>query len=250
MNLYQTPAIVLRRQKMGEAAKMVTFFTRRFGKLRAIARGARKTTCRYGSSMEVFSYNDVIFYMKENKNLSTVTQCTILESFQEIRQDLYRFAAGMYVVELIDEMVKEKEVNLRLFNFLLDTLRYLRQENPQAVLTYFQMQLLNHAGYRPQIYHCVQCHIPIKALNSYYSPEKGGILCSRCFTGDNKAVEISPQHLLFLRQLQIASAPIPEKTCSYLQKKIWQFLHFHLVYLLGKELKSREFLEDIERMVM
>lgn len=248
MNLYQTPAIVLRRQQSGEAAKIITFFTRRFGKLRAIARGVRKTTCRYGSGMEVFSHNDIILYMKENKTFSTVTQCSIIESFQDIREDLYRFASATYIVELIDEIVKEREVNLRLFNFLLATLRYLHKESPLAVLTFFQMHLLNLTGFRPQINHCVGCRFPIKPPFIYYSVEKGGILCAQCYKRNNKAIQVSPEHLLFLRQLQLSSIPLIEGNLSHFQKKTWQLLHFHLIHLLGKEIKSREFLERIERM--
>ncbi len=107
--LYRTPAIILKRQDFGEADRILTLFTPERGKLRVIAKGARKITSRKGGHIELFTYSNLL--IAKGRNFDIVTQAETIQSFRKLREDLSRITYAYYIAELVDLFTQENEAN-------------------------------------------------------------------------------------------------------------------------------------------
>ncbi len=116
MPLYTTHAIVIRCLPYGESDKIVTFFTKNFGKLKAIAKGARRSKKRFQNALELFTYVRLIFFDREGMGMVRAEGCDILNSFPNIREDLKKIIYGNYLLELVNEMAMEREENSEAFS--------------------------------------------------------------------------------------------------------------------------------------
>jgi len=190
--LYKDEAVVLRTMRLGEADRIVTFLGRDEGKIRAVAKGIRKTKSRFGARLEPFSRVSLVIW-RGKSDLHTVTQVQVMESFRTIREDLDRFAAGEVMLEACDRVVQE-EFSGRIFTVLIDGLRRLSAEGPNGllngrVLTGFLLRLSDVAGFRPSLDRCAQCDAPA----AWFSPSQGGAVCPKCRSGDSE--EVGPEVL-------------------------------------------------------
>ena len=122
MPLFTTHAIVIRSLNYGESDKIVTFFTQDFGKLKGIAKGARRSKKRFQNALGLFSHLRLLFFDKEGMGLVRAESCDILHSFPKIKEDLKKIFYGNYYLELVNEMAGEREVNREVFELLLSSL--------------------------------------------------------------------------------------------------------------------------------
>lgn len=182
--LYKTLGVVLRYFSFGEADKIVTFYSSRFGKIKAVVKGVRKTKSRFGSSMELFTNNNLLLHHKENKELYLVTQTSIVDSFKELRDDLNKFYKTSYIVEVVDSMVKETEKNQILFDFIIQTLSTLKHLNTDSelekILRLFEIKILSILGYKLKLDRCSLCNKELTNSKCFISPIRAGILCEIC----------------------------------------------------------------------
>jgi len=155
---YKEQGVVLRSIKLGEADKIVTVMTQGSGKVRAVAKGIRKTTSRFGARLEPFTHVNLMLY-RGRGSLDTVTQAEILAPHRAIRDDLGLFAAGETMLEAVDKVAEEHEKNLRLVVLLLAGLRALetRPADPSAVAESFLLKLLSLSGFHPSLTACAVC---------------------------------------------------------------------------------------------
>jgi DNA repair protein RecO (recombination protein O) len=175
MPLYKEQGVVLRSQKLGEADKIVTVMTQGSGKVRAVAKGIRKTTSRFGARLEPFTHVSLMVYRGRGA-LDTISQAEIVSSFPALRDDLDRFAAGETMLEAVDKVAEEHERNVRLFMLLLTGLRALDAgpKDAAAVTESFLLKMLSLSGFHPSLTACAICGRP--------SPERfasgpGGAVC-------------------------------------------------------------------------
>ncbi|HZD81009.1 MAG TPA: DNA repair protein RecO [Actinomycetota bacterium] len=203
MPLYKEQGIVLRSVKLGEADKIVTVMTQGSGKVRAVAKGIRKTTSRFGARLEPFTHVSLMVY-RGRGSLDTVSQAEIVDPFRGIRDDLDRFASGETMLEAVDKVAEEHERNLRLFMLLLAGMRTLdrRPSDPAAVAESFLLKLLSLSGFHPSLTACAVCSRPGPAL---FSSGQGGGVCSNCAELD--AGPASPPAFALLASL--ASCDLP-----------------------------------------
>ncbi len=178
MPLYREQGIVLRTHRLGEADKIVTVMTQGSGKVRAVAKGIRKTTSRFGARLEPFTHVDLLLY-RGRGSLDTVTQAQIISAFLPLRGDLSLFAAGEAMLEAVDKVAEEHERNVRLFLLLLAGLRALeaRPADPAAVAESFLLKLLSLSGFHPSLAACAVCGAPDPPL---FSSGQGGAVCGGC----------------------------------------------------------------------
>lgn len=194
---YKEQGIVLRSAKLGEADKIVTILTQGSGKVRAVAKGVRKTTSRFGARLEPFTHVDLMLY-RGRGSLDTVTQAEILAPHLRIREDLARFAAGETMLEAVDRVAEEHERNPRLVVLLLHALRALDAcpADPAALAESFVLKLLSLSGFHPSLTACAVCGSPEARL---WSSGLGGAVCAIC--ADAGAGVISPGALALLSHL-------------------------------------------------
>jgi len=162
MALRKTEAIVLRSRHLGETSKILTLFTERFGKLAAVAKGARRPKSRFGAGLDLFAHSSVILYLKENRDLGLVTESTLREDFYGLREDAERLGRASAVVELVDRMVMRAEPVPELFPLLLGGFQTLeRQDRPSMLLSALMLKIVALLGFRPQLYACSRCGRPV-----------------------------------------------------------------------------------------
>jgi DNA repair protein RecO (recombination protein O) len=177
MPLYKEQGVVLRSVKLGEADKIVTVMTQGSGKVRAVAKGIRKTTSRFGARLEPFTHVSLLVY-RGRGSLDTVSQAEILASFPTLRSDLGLFAAGETMLEAVDRVAEEHERNVRLFLLLLTGIRVLDAcpTDPAAVAESFLLKLLSLSGFHPSLSACAVCGAPDPAR---FASGQGGAVCAR-----------------------------------------------------------------------
>jgi DNA repair protein RecO (recombination protein O) len=180
VGLYRDEAIVLRTQKLGEADRIVTLLTRGTGRVRAVAKGVRRTTSRFGSRLEPFTHVDL--QIAEGRSLDVVTQAETLQPFgAHIGSDYERYTAGTVMLETAERLVVEdKEPALQQFLLLVGALRAMCEVGrpPNQVLDSFLLRSLSVAGYAPTFEACARCGA--EGPHRSFSPAAGGMLCSVC----------------------------------------------------------------------
>jgi DNA repair protein RecO (recombination protein O) len=176
MPLYKEQGVVLRSSKLGEADKIVTVMTQGSGKVRAVAKGIRKTTSRFGARLEPFTHVSLMVY-RGRGSLDTVSQAEILAPFMALRRDLGLFAAGETMLEAVDKVAEEHERNVRLFLLLLSGMRALeaRPADPAAVAESFLLKLLSLSGFHPSLTACAVCGRPSPER---FASAQGGAVCA------------------------------------------------------------------------
>ena len=197
--LYKDEAVVLRTMRLGEADRIVTFVGRSQGKIRAVAKGVRKTRSRFGGRLEPFTQVSLVMW-RGRSDLDIVTQADPVEPNRAIREDLDRFVLGQVMLEAVDRVVQEREPAPRLFNLLVDGLRGLAASPSPLVPAWFLLRLSGVAGFAPSLDGCTECGAP----GTWFSPAQGGAVCRAC-RGPG-AVQVAPGVLKLLHDLAVEGA--------------------------------------------
>ncbi len=180
MPLYRDEAIVLRTHKLGEADRIITLLTRHHGRVRAVARGVRKTSSRWGSRLEPFPHVDL--QLAEGRSLDNITQAETITPFSGGMGLHYdRYTSGTVMLETADRLVaEEKQPSLQQFLLLVGGLRAMvaGDHTPSAVLDSYLLRSLAVAGYAPSFDHCARCGL--EGPHRWFSPASGGVLCATC----------------------------------------------------------------------
>jgi DNA repair protein RecO (recombination protein O) len=194
MPLYKEQGIVLRSIKLGEADKIVSILTQGSGKIRAVAKGIRKTNSRFGARLEPFTHVSLLLYT--GRNLDTITQAEIVSPFRRVRGEFGLIAAGETMLEAVDKVAEEHERNIRLFLLLLGGLRALENgpRDPAAVAESFVLKLLSLSGFHPSLSGCAGCGRP--GPHQWFSAGQGGVVCDECV--EHEAGRVSPAAVAWL----------------------------------------------------
>ncbi len=193
MALYRDHGIVLRTHKLGEADRIVTFMTERHGKVRAVAKGVRKTKSKFGARLEPTSH--VALQLYEGRELDIVTQAESVDHFKAIREDLDRLSHAVTMLEATDQLSLEREPNPDLYRMLLGALRAVDTRNSPLVVAGFHWKVLALEGFRPQVESCVVCEEPEGLVS--FDPTEGGLLCAE----HRRGTRVSPEAVGLLQQI-------------------------------------------------
>ncbi len=180
MPLYSDEAIVLRTRKLAEADRIITLLTRQHGVVRAVAKGVRRTTSRFGSRLEPFTHVDL--QLAEGRNLDVITQAETRAPFGEaISAEYDRYTAASVMLETAERLVvEEREPSVQQYLLLVGALRSMAsgEHRPGDVMDSFVLRSLAVAGYAPSFDGCVRCGVegPHRAIH----PASGGVLCASC----------------------------------------------------------------------
>jgi len=198
--LYKDEGVVLTTIKLGEADRIVTIFTRFNGKVRAVAKGVRKTKSRFGARLEPFTRVQLLIY--RGRNLDTITSADILTSFSEVRTDYSRLTNATALVELVERITPERERAPRTYALLLAGLDALAHGGEGSVVPAFILKLLSISGYHPQLTVCAGCGS--SAGLEAFSAALGGAACDACRRDDNHAVDLNGDRIALLSHLLVS----------------------------------------------
>ena len=173
MNLYRDEGVVLRTYRLGEADRIIVLLTAGRGKVRAVAKGVRKTSSRFGSRLEPTTH--VALQLYEGRSLDTVTQVEAIDTFAAVRGDLDRLSRASTLLEACDQVAQEGEPNLRLLQMLVGALRALEACDSAVLVPAFFLKLLAAEGTQPLLDACATCgaHEGLVAFDH----AQGGTLC-------------------------------------------------------------------------
>jgi DNA repair protein RecO (recombination protein O) len=194
MGLYHDRGVVLRTYKLGEADRIVSILTRGHGKVRAVAKGVRKTKSRFGARLEPVSHVDLLLYEGRGE-LDIVSQAETLDVFRPLRDDLDRLARAVALLEAADQLALEREVNSRLYEMLVGALRTLATRDAPLVVPGFLLKALALEGYRPQVEGCVACGSEGPLVS--WAMEEGGLRC----TAHRQGPAVSPEAVVVLQDM-------------------------------------------------
>jgi len=190
-HLYRDTAVVLRTYRLGEADRIVVLLTEHHGKVRAVAKGVRKTTSRFGARLEPMSH--VRLLLAQGRELDIVSQAEAVESLAPMVSDLDHITNGMAVLEAVDQLALDREPAPHLYRMVVGALRTIAERSGPLVVPSFYWKLLASEGLRPELDRCVRCGEdgPLVAFDL----EHGGVLCRACRTG----ASLSPEALQIMR---------------------------------------------------
>jgi DNA repair protein RecO (recombination protein O) len=181
MSLQEAEAIVLRTYPLGEADRIAVLFARAFGKLRGVARGARRPKSRFGSSLEPLSRSRVWFYDRETRELVRLSQAEVIESFVELQSDYPLNLALSFLAEVSDALLPDREVSDAEYRLLLMVLGALKRTRQAWLpLTYFRLWMTRLAGWLPSLDSCGRCRGSLLGSSAFGHPARGRVACPKC----------------------------------------------------------------------
>lgn len=241
-------AVVLRHSDWGEADRMLTIFTRELGKLRVVAKGARRPRSRKAGHLEPFTR--VALLLARGREIWIVTQAETLDAYLPVRDDLERTGYAAYVTELLDHFTYEEGENSSLYRLFVEALeRVSTLEDPVPAIRYYEIRLLDLLGFRPELFHCVHCGNEIQPEAQFFSALLGGVACPRCGLDAAGVRPVSMQGLKYLRHYQRSSyaEAMRVRLPDAVRPELEALMQHYLTYLLERGLNSPAFLREVRR---
>jgi DNA repair protein RecO (recombination protein O) len=244
--VYRTEALVLKAYDYGEADRILTLYTPTYGKLRAIAKGVRRTKSRMSGHVDLFTHSSLL--VARGRQLDIVTQADTIESYAPLRLDLWRSSWAHYVAELVEAFSADNQANYPVFTLTASTFRRLAAHpNPELAVRAFEVALLALVGYRPQLYRCVSCETSIQPNGNRFSTRLGGVLCQNCHAVDPMAIPMGDDALKLLRNLQTNEEAVLglERLPPEVRAEAGRILQEHIVYRLEGRPRSLAVIERL-----
>lgn len=237
--LYRTDAVVLSRLALGEADRILTIFTPRLGKLRVIAKGARRPTSRLGAHLEYFT--EVGLMLARGRDLDTVTSAETIDPHLNLRSNLTAFGHACHIAELLLRLTEDRQEQPAAYDLLARSLRLLDDGvDPFAVTRHFELALLGILGYRPELYQCVICGSPLTETLNRFIPARGGFACDVCRDRETSGMLLSVHAQKYLRTLDRHGLAAAARlvVAPALQAEVERFATTYLRFLTERELNS------------
>ena len=193
MSLYRDEGVVLRTMRLGEADRIVTLMTKGHGKVRAVAKGVRRTTSKFGGRLEPLSHVAMLCW--QGRELDIVNQAEVTDAFRAVREDLARMAKAFTVLEVVDQLAQERHANPRLYDMLVGALRALEADDAALLVPAFCLKALALEGSAPVLDECVTCGARQDLVA--FDLLEGGVLCRSCRRGR----AVSPAALELVRRI-------------------------------------------------
>lgn len=248
MIIVNTQGIVLRSARYKESDLILTIFTRKLGKVSAIAKGAKRNKSSLLSSSQVFSYSN--FTLKKQGNMYRVSQSETIKSFYDIAYDIDAFSYATYITSLVEGSIYENQTNNRLFVLLAQTLYLYTQKDidKEFVTKAFELKFLDYAGFKPIVNKCVNCNTT-NLKNSVFNVDEGGILCEKCkenhvYNFKIDATTIKLMDYIFRNDILTCSKA---KVSKYIVNELSKILKVYIqVYVDNANTKSLHLLQGLE----
>lgn len=208
MPLRKTQAVVIGRMALGESDRLVTFYTREFGKVRGVAKSARRPRSRFGGGLELFTQGQLLFFETERSDLAQVDSFDILHPFQPVRENLERLTHGSWVVECLGRLSADRDPHPALYGLLLRTLKALEGPcGPWRVAFCFALRAVDLLGHRLRLDRCLMCGKPSPFAGGCARLDftAGGLVCEPCAPYGSDGLDLSSAALAGLRRLRTLS---------------------------------------------
>jgi DNA repair protein RecO (recombination protein O) len=244
----KTEAIIISSMNLGDADKLVTFFSLDRGTLKGVAKNARKSFRRFGAGLESFTLVRLHLYEREHQEIVRIESAEIIEQHASIGCDLGRAAAGAVMLELVRELSPLGERNAPAFLLLSHVLHLLDEgEDPLFLLSVYMIKFLSILGYQPKLDYCLTCGIRPRG-EILFLGVKGGIICKDCMVSSGEPqIRLSAgavgfyYHVLRMDMDKVSRL----KPSHSIIRELDRVFAEHTFHILGKRLKSTDFLKTV-----
>jgi DNA repair protein RecO (recombination protein O) len=251
MSIERTEGIVLKTHALGDTSRIVVAYTRDFGMVRLVAKGARKTPSRFGFALEPLSRSRLVFYLKPNRDLNLLSQAETLDPSGSRLSDLARLAHASAALELMDRLVWGEEPHAELYDLLTAAIQSAIEcplESLPALTLAFELQVASLLGYRPRLDSCASCGGAV-SKRRLFSPARGGLVCDGCAAIEAGTIALSADalaglSLLLTRPVAEAGQYLEIRRAGEILGVIEAFLKQHFQRFQG--LKSLELLRAMD----
>jgi len=240
--------IVLRHREWGEADRLLTIYTREMGKVSAVAKGVRKPRSRKAGHLEPFMRSSLM--LARGRSFFVLTQAEALAPLIPLRDDLVLVGYASYIAELLDRFTFDEEENRALYRLISNSLTRLnRGDTPEIVVRYYEIRLLDHIGFRPQLFSCAECEEEIQPEDQFFSAAQGGVLCPNCGSTVSEARPVSMLVLKYLRHFQRSSYQdaLRAQIDPPVMAEMEHLTNYYLTYLLESGLNTPAFLRRVRK---
>ena len=248
MPVEKATAIVLKLVEWSESSAVVTLFTREFGKIRAVAKGARRPKGPFESALDLLALCRIVFLHKSSDALDLLTEAKLLRRFRPQRE-LASLYAAYYVAELLAELTDDDDPHPELFDAAEQTLQELSAGGSVAALVLrFELTALRLLGHTPSLEQCVECGDEVAATARIaFGQQSGGVLCAKCRAGKRNVVSVSAEVIDTLRQFAREESEA-WRGCDFAgshRGELRAVLNQYLYHLLGHKLRMHEYLPSV-----
>jgi DNA repair protein RecO (recombination protein O) len=235
MSSEKTTAIVLRSVDFSETSSVVTLFTRDFGKIRALAKGARRPKGPFESALDLLCLCRIVFLRKSSDALDLLTEAKLERRFRPPGGNLSNLYAAYYVAELLNELTDDYDPHSELFDAADRTLAALRTSSAVApVVLRFELTTLHLLGHLPALETCAECGKEVKPLGRVpFSQLAGGVLCQECRVSQRQIISISAGALAALVRFSHGSSDESQPLDPRVYGELRAILNHYISHLLG-----------------
>jgi len=241
MDFSKTHAITLRRTDYKDSSQIVTFYTRDYGKIQALAKGVKRSVKGISGGIDLLTHNHIVFIRKGSSALNILTEWALRDNFHLLREHSKKYYSAFYILELVREFTEENDKNEQLFDLFINTLHEMaNKDDPTVNIVAFEVQMLALLGYLPELNCCVNCKEKVSPKSiSFFSALEGGVICSDCGRKIREKVKISGGTIATINYLIGREIHNTGRLSihSYLQDEIKKVLRYYLSFLLNKKLK-------------
>jgi len=248
MPLFRDKAITLHRFDLGESSVIVSFFCRERGRIKGVAKGAKKLKSVFAGRMEPFHSVEVVYYGKEHTDLYRLRSVDIATARVSIAEDLEKFSRACYLAELIEAGMREHDPNIAAYDTAEFAFGMLAMEsNPKKldfIVRYFDLKFLSHIGYRPTLENCVACRGELPDRQpAAFDTARGGLICPSCRPKSGETISISAGSAKFLAKMAVTGFDrinrlgVTEKVMEEISSVITAFRNSRL----QRQIKSERF---------
>ncbi len=235
-NIIKTEAFVLKTMPFKESSLIASLLTKKFGKVKIIAKGCRRPKSKFCGTLEVFNLAEIIYYKRESKDLYTLSDATVIDHFSDIRSSKNKVNAAMVLCEFFNKTLPLEETDTasytHLFNFLQE-LKKIDSNSIKPLTLYYLLIALAGAGFKPHLDNCVRCHNPIdyNSKKIDFSISGGGVVCENDF--DDTVVFLSSDTINLLKNIyQNKRIRIDARQFKEIETLVPEYLHYHLNQVL------------------
>ena len=245
---FRTLVVILRRMDYGEADRLLTLLTPEHGKIRALAKGARKPVARKTGHVELYALVDM--HIARGRELHIIREAETREAFLPLREDLVRSTYASHFAELIDRFTAEQDASSEEFDLLVEGLaRLCTAPDPRTVARFFELRLLRLAGFAPSLHQCVIGQEALIPQDQFFSPADGGVICPEHHAGMDRGLPIGLTALKTLRYMQTHPWQAVEalNIGLALHLELERLMLAYLTHVLERRLQSVAFLRRLRR---
>jgi len=251
MSLEKSDAIVLRSVEWSETSLVVTLLTRSFGKISAIARGARRLKSPFESALDLLSNSSVVFLMKSGDTLDLLTEAKLQRRFKSSQIGLLPLYCGYYAADLISALTEHHQPIPGLMELLDQTLIELDAgQCPASVTLRFELHTIKQLGLMPSLDHCIGCGEPMTMTKPSvsFAVLGGGVVCSRCVPMQNRVLRIQEETWKTLKSVMETELHQPLAPLGRTVRSEVRWVMEHVIgHLTDRRLRLMDYLEELKR---